>query len=336
MKKNFILTIIILLQTSILAACGAPAPANPLEPIHLKVGYQPFLTAAPFFIAQKEGYFTEQGLDVELVLFTSAGETLPAFISGEIDIFAEAVVAGSLNAVAQGEGFKYVAEKGYINPDANCVDQALIARTDLLNDGFLDDPENVKGLNFAFTRATVFEYAIDVQLQNLGLTQADVQTIDMPQQPARLEALKSGAVDVVTFPEPWITRARSSGAANIWVPFDQLVPFAPLSAIIYGPSVTGNTDAGNRFMVAFLKGVATYNEGMTDSNVATISEYTQLSLEDVKAACWPSMVGDGQIHAEAWGPYQDWLVSKGYLDQIINMDELWDPQYINFANEALK
>jgi NitT/TauT family transport system substrate-binding protein len=300
------------------------------------VGYQPFLTTGPLFIAVDGGYFAEQGLDVELLLFTSTSEMLPALLQGQLDLWGEAVTAGAINAVSQDSGFKFVGDKGFIDPNATCVDQAIVVRTELLTPGFLDNPANVKGLRFAFTKATVFEYAIDLQLQSMGLTQDDVQVIEMVKQPDRLAALNADNIDVVTFPEPWITRAKKSGAADIWVPLGKLTPYAPLGALLFGPSVTKNPDVGDRFMVAYLKAVRQYNEGKTDRNVEIIAKYTKLSPEDVKAACWPPAAADGHVHADAWEAYQDWLVSRGYLKAKIPFDQIFDSQYIDFANEALK
>jgi NitT/TauT family transport system substrate-binding protein len=326
-------------------ATDAPTPivestptAEPVqEVVHLKLGYQPFLSSAPLFIASDGGFFAEQGLDVELVRFKSGSDVLTAMLAGEIDLSAENLSAGAINAIAQTAGYKFVGERGFVDPTAECSYQVFVARSDLLKDGFLDDPANVKGLKFATTPASVFEYGVDVELAKLGLSRDDVQFVSMASQPERLEALKTGALDIVTYSEPWITRAKNSGAADVWLPFETVVPNVPTSVVLYGPKLTGdNSDIGDRFMIAYLKAIRQYHEGKIDSNVSIISKYTELSAEDVKSACWPTVAADGRTHLDTWMPYQEWLVSKGYLDATVSTDILWDPQYVDFANEALK
>jgi len=54
---------------------GVAAPAG-LIPV--KVLYGRYLSSAPLAIAQAEGYFRDQGLDVELVHLTGNSEATPA------------------------------------------------------------------------------------------------------------------------------------------------------------------------------------------------------------------------------------------------------------------
>lgn len=321
----------------LMTACqGNASPVVSSEPVHLKMGYQPFLSSAPLFIALDGGFFAEQGLDVEFVRFNAGSDMLTALLAGEIDISTGNLSAGTINTVAQTADYKFVAERGFVDPTSECSYQVFVARKELLQDGFLDNHENVRGLKFATTPASVFEYGVDVQLANLGLTRDDVEFVSMASQPGRLEALQTGAIDIVTYAEPWITRAKNSSAADVWVSFESVVPNVPTSVVLYGPKLTGNTDIGNRFMIAYLKAIHQYNEGKLDSNVSIISKYTELPVDDVKTACWPTVAEDGRTHLDTWVPYQEWLVSKGYLDAVVSTDILWDPQYVDFANEALK
>ena len=74
-----------ILSTLILSACGAPQ-SQKSEPLpKLTIGLMPDVDSLPFIIAQEEGYFKEEGLDIELQQFKSAMDRDAALQSGTLD-----------------------------------------------------------------------------------------------------------------------------------------------------------------------------------------------------------------------------------------------------------
>ncbi|HEX9076816.1 MAG TPA: ABC transporter substrate-binding protein, partial [Anaerolineae bacterium] len=86
----------------LLAACApaaptaAPAPtpaapaaqattAAPSQPGSLRIGVLPITDVVPFYIALEQGYFKQQGLNVELVPTASAAERDQMMITQQID-----------------------------------------------------------------------------------------------------------------------------------------------------------------------------------------------------------------------------------------------------------
>ncbi len=47
--------------------------------------------------------------------------------------------------------------------------------------------------------------------------------------------------------------------------------------------------------------------------------------------CWPSIRSDGTIHADSLMEFQEWLVKKGYLDNVVPVDVLWDAGFVEEA-----
>src|SRR5438105_974912 len=70
-----------------LAALAAPAVAAP-EKTHLTIGVggKPLLYYLPLTIAEKKGFFTEEGLDVEISDFAGGAKSLQAMIGGSTDV----------------------------------------------------------------------------------------------------------------------------------------------------------------------------------------------------------------------------------------------------------
>jgi NitT/TauT family transport system substrate-binding protein len=305
----------------------------------MKVSIRNFISFAPLFIARDEGYFTEQGLDVELVDFSSAAsnETIPLLVSRELDAGGIILDVSVFNAILQGNNLKYVADRGFMNPD-NCPTDAYVASKTIMEAGTLADPTALKGRNVGIqSPGGSPEYIMDVFLGKYGLTQNDIQISKIPDPATRVESLANAAIDVSVLSEPWITRAQTSGAGEVWVPFSDIVPNMSLGVIAFGPSILeDNPEAGTRFMIAYLKGVAQFNEGKTDRNVEIIANYTKLPPEAIKGSCWTSFKPDGSIDPETTLAFEKWALDKGYVDGPLELDQFWTSQFIDEASKALK
>src|SRR5262245_57246751 len=66
---------------------AGPAPqAPPADRQAMKIGYVAILPNAPLFIAQERGYFADQALDVEWIVFDSGAQMVAAAAAGQLDI----------------------------------------------------------------------------------------------------------------------------------------------------------------------------------------------------------------------------------------------------------
>lgn len=91
------LSLIFLVQVDGIAA----QEYRPSAPIKLKVLLTPFLSQAPFLIAKEEGYFTEQGFQVDFVRMNRAHEAIPALIQGLLDVVPGTINITFLNAMVR-------------------------------------------------------------------------------------------------------------------------------------------------------------------------------------------------------------------------------------------
>lgn len=316
-------------------ACGTPVAEAPSpEPLQLRVVVLPYLSFAPLFIAQDEGYFAEQGLEVEFVKLSDSAEPTAALLQGDVDVAGVQVEAGVLNAIARGGTLGIVADKGYLASDA-CPAYALLARRALVEAGALDSASRLKGQRLAFEPFTSEGYYVEKLLAMAGLTFDDVTTEDLP-PPALSEALGTGAVDLVHIGEPWITRILRGGNAVLWLPVRDVIPDFQWAVIVYGPNLLEeNPDAGRRFMVAYLKAVRQYGQGKTERNLAIVSKHTELDRDLLEEACWPAIRGDGIINSQSVLDFQTWGLEKGLLDGHVTEEQFWDPDFIEYASQVL-
>ncbi len=309
-------------------------PTNTVEPIDIKVGIYNLASYAPLYFAQAEGYFAEQGLNVELVPFTPGPEITVALIQGDIDVNGNSVNLATFKAVAAGTGVRIVADKGFYDPNG-CTNAGLMVRNEILDSGQLDDLNNINDLIVQTSPAEVYvNFTLDILLEPIGLHFEDLGGVDVPLA-NRMEALQNGALDVATVGEPGITRMLNAGIARVWVGYEDVIPGAQLGLIAFGPTITlENREAGNRFMLAYLRGVRLYNEGKTDRNVELMAEFTQLDPEEVRQMCWQSFTSDGSINADSMIAFQAWSVGKGLIEAVVPVEEFWDGSFLEFADQG--
>src|SRR3989338_10155772 len=60
----------------------------------VKIGYLPAAQGLPLFLAQDNGMFEKEGINVELIKFDSPNLLVQALLSGELDIGAPSTAAG--------------------------------------------------------------------------------------------------------------------------------------------------------------------------------------------------------------------------------------------------
>jgi len=345
----------VLLMALLVQACVVPTPAQPVatqeavqadeptaapepepaqETAKLKVMIQPFITFAPFYIAQEEGYYAEQGLGVELISVTVNQEILPALSSGQVDVSSGLISAGLLNAIGRGGNFKIVADKGYVDPDS-CDNYALVARRDLAEAGTFESAADLQGHTVNVVPATFLEYYLSTLLETGGLTMDDIAISDVP-VPAQPEAFEQKTLELALNSEPWITRFTDAGHRPVLTPPSELVPGAEAAVVLYGPTLLEeNEDVANRFMTAYLKAVRQYNQGKTPRNVELLAEFSEIDPEFLERMCWPALQTSGELNVQAVLDFQDWAIEAGHLDNAISAEQFYDGRFVSHANSVL-
>jgi len=328
--RGFLL-ILLLLGAQAVPAADKPQPA----PVKLKMVLLPYLTHAPFFIAEEEGYFAEEGIQIEFVRLPRQAEAVPSLAQSDLDVIGGATSVALLNAMARGARIKFVAERGYIS-STGCTFSGLMARNTLLETGELDGPAQLKGRRISLILTTFTGYNLNRLLKKADLTLDDVEIKYLPAN-MRPEALESGTIDLTGTAEPWITRMSQAGQASLWISDSQELPDFSLGVVLYGPTLLEkNPDAGRRFMVAYLKAVRQYNLGKTERNLEILTKHTKLDKELLRQACWPSFRENGQINAQSITEFQDWAVKTKLLDSPVTVEQFWDPSFAEHANKVLE
>lgn len=352
MRNYLLLAGISIMFVVILTACGAfgvstpvpptqppapaPTPAETFAPMTLKYGQVGGISDAAIFIAQAKGFFTEQGLTVESVPFTSAAEMTAPLGTDELQVGGGTVSAGLFNAIGRGIAIVIVADKGSYAPGHGFA--AIVVRTELID--VIKGPRDLKGHSIALSaRDTAPEMNVDAYLRTGGLTINDVNVVALPVSDLQ-QALKNGSIDAAQAFEPFLSRILAAGVARVLVRADVAIPGQQIAVILFSQKFAAKREAATRFMVAYIKAARLYNDAFVKKDSATrtdiinvLSKATNLDADFFNTMVMPGIDLDGKVNSASLDEAQAWFVAKGSQKEKIPMDKVMNQ---SFAVEATR
>jgi NitT/TauT family transport system substrate-binding protein len=183
--------------TLVLAAgCASAKETSPAASggTKITIGFSAWPGWFPWQVAQEQGLFKKNGVDVELKYFDSYTDSLNALATGKIDANSQ-TLNDTLASVAGGAGQSIV----LVNDNSTGNDQ-IIARPGI------SSPADLKGKTVAAEQGTVDHYLLLLALRKAGLTEADVKFQPLPTD-AAAAAFVAGQVDAVGVFAPFTTTA---------------------------------------------------------------------------------------------------------------------------------
>jgi NitT/TauT family transport system substrate-binding protein len=161
----------------------------------------------PFFIAQQEGFFTENGLNVTIKYYDTGLAGVNALLKNEVNISSSTgdyVFAGK---ILQGEPIKAVASHNKVYYDF------VVAR----KDSGISSISDLAGKRIGVIRNTQLEFFLIRFLQLNGINPSSVQLVNMPQLSQTVNAVVNGSVDAVITVPPFVQAAQSQLGDNALV-----------------------------------------------------------------------------------------------------------------------
>lgn len=318
--------------TSPPAATTAPEPTPTSEPDVVVVGALTLLSHMPLYIADSEGYFAEQNIIVEFVTADSGPELLPLLAAGNLDVLSTGIGVGLFNLMAQDDTVRIVADKGYIDPNL-CTPNAILGRSDLVASGAINDAEQIKQLLIMADPVGINGYILSRWLQDTYGLSIDEFNVERLPRPAQVDAFNNGSAAIALNGEPFVTLIMDQADVEIIGKWDPYVEDMTYAAIVYGGRLrVENPELGERFMIAYLKGVEKFMEGATPENIERIAEVTGLETDLISRVCFPPVRIGGEVGYEAAIEYMQWELDAGRLDALLSEEDYWDRRFVDFAN----
>jgi NitT/TauT family transport system substrate-binding protein len=311
----------------------------------VKVGMTVVATDIGLFVAQKRGYFKQEGLNVEFTTFDSAARMMAPFAAGDLDVSAGAPSAGFFNGVGRGIDMRIVADK--VSTPPGRPSQTLLVRKELVDSGRFKTLADLRGLKFANTAPGTASWGTMYRmLAKAGLKVSDVEMVSLgfPQQ---VVALANGAVDVALPAEPMTTEAVKRGYGVKVITDAEVYPNHQIAVIFYsGKFAKERPEAARKFMRAFLRGVRDHNDALDDKGmftgekgegiIAILNEYT--SVKDPAfyrsfplAYCNP----DGTLNVESIKSDLEAFRTAGMIQTPVDADKAIDTSFLEAALKDL-
>jgi len=132
------------------------------------VGAASTTSDAPIYIADKKGFFRDEGLEVKVTNFRSAADMVAPLAIGQLDAGAGSASAGLYNAVSSGIKIKIVADKASSAPGYGAT--KILVRKDHVERGRYKTLPDLKGMKFAMNAPGVSNTAtLNALLKSVGL-----------------------------------------------------------------------------------------------------------------------------------------------------------------------
>lgn len=251
------------LAAAAFALCAASAGAAEL----VKVATARTISDAGLYMAAFQGWFRDEGIDLDLIGFDSSTKMIAPLGVGDLDVGGGTVSAGFYNAVSRGIKIRVVADKGSIKPGYSFA--ALMVRKDHVDSGRYKSYADLKGMKVAVIgHGTSNSSALNEALKRGGHRFEDAESIELA-FPQMIAALRNKAIDAAMMTEPYITGAIDTGVAVKVADYNDFYPNQQTSVLIYSEKfIRERRPTAEKFMRAYVKGLRYYYGALKDGRIA--------------------------------------------------------------------
>jgi NitT/TauT family transport system substrate-binding protein len=263
-----------------------PAVAQPEKPaVTIAVGGKASLYYLPLSIAERLGYFADEGLKVEILDFAGGAKSLQAMMGGSAD-----VVSGGFDhvLVMRARGQKL---KAFVLQIATPAISLGVAKKHVAT---FRSPKDLKGMKIGVTAPGSSTHAfVNHLLASAGLTSDDVSIIGVGSGPGAAAAMQAGHLDAIANIEPTITLLENSGAIQVMV---ETVTVQGAKAVFGSPLPAGSLYTREEFVMANPKTV----QALTNAMVRAVRWLNTASAEEVAKTVPPEyLLGDRGLYLSA-------------------------------------
>ena len=184
----------------------AAASIGKPEKDKLELGYLNSTAHLLAFVAQEEGYFAEEGLNVTLTQFSSAGELVNGLESGKLDV---AFIGSVPTLTFQSQGHDVTIIGGAMTNGHGYVIKSEFAEKDE------EGVEILKGRNVASVKNSVQDAELQILLKGAGIEIGEgedkVNIVYFESQKDAYAALSNQTIDAASVYSPYASLAKSQG-----------------------------------------------------------------------------------------------------------------------------
>ena len=308
-----LLIILMVLLTAPLSGCGSQEPGT------IKMALLPIVDVLPMYVAEQNGYFEAEGIQVELVPVKSGQERDALMQANEVDgMLTDLQGVGLFNREEVQVKALIMARKAYLD--------SPLFRLLAAPGSDIDDISDLAGVKIGVGKNTVIEYLTDRMLEKSGLSADQITVENIAAIPVRFEQLMNGQIMAATLPDPLASGAIAAGAKLI-VDDSQFTEYSQSVLAFSLKTIKEKPETLKKFLTA-------WNKAVTDLN-ANPAAYDDLLIEkgrvpeSVQGSYAMPPFPEGEITSEAqWADVVRWLMDKGLLEREIPYEEAVDTSFL--------
>jgi NitT/TauT family transport system substrate-binding protein len=266
MKIKRILNIVALIL--MVFAIGCQEPPKPTEKIRFGEG-SPGISSSAFLIAKDQGYFADQGLEIEKKSFDSGKMSIETMLTeGGLDI----VAAGQLPIVMNSFERSDYAIVGVV---VSGVNVHVIGR----QDKGINQPSDLKGKKIGVAKGTTGELFLHMLLTHNLIGVSDVEIVDMKTADL-IHAFTEGEIDAFSSWEPNPANAQISLGGNSIIFVNKDIFHEDYSIVANREFIKNHPQTLVRFLIAIDKAVE-YIQKNREPSIDIVAESIAIDRETV-------------------------------------------------------
>ena len=281
----------------------------------IEVGVVPVVDVAPLYLGIQQGFFEEEGLDVQPAIAQGGAAIIPAVVNGDQEIGFSNIVS---LLIGQIEGLPVqVISQGIQATDDPDNDTAAIA---VPADSDIQEPADLEGKTIAInTLRNISELTVKAALDGEGVDTSTLNFVEVP-LPDMVGQLEAGQVDAAGLVEPFITTGK--GAGHRMIIYDRVATEPEMTIATYFTStqfLESDPDVVEGFVRAMNRSLEYATENADQARQA-IAEYTEIPpdvLEQVVLPLWQTDLNQDSIELIA-----ELMVTHGIAEEQADVDAL--------------
>lgn len=319
------------------------AQSNFMDPVRIRMGFAPYISAGPYLIAEARGYFKKLNVEIVPSSHVDGSLSMPALAAGELDITGATLSAGLFNLMAKGAGLRMFFERG--REAAGWGSNSIMVSNELWEKGFRG-PEGYRHAKGAVigisSRGSVAHYLHTMGLERAGMKADDVEWSWGMTPAVSLPLMKQNRVGIINLPLPGAYAAQKQGIGKVATWSDELAPdFVLACSVASEKFLREQHSAAVRFSMAIMQGNADFMAAAKDGNAEVlkiIADGTGLTppVIDETRPRWTFMTVDGTPNMPSIIAQQKfWRERTDLLARAVPDDKLFDDRAIKEAKQRM-
>ena len=285
----------------------------------VRIAFNGFGGIAPLYLGNDAGIFKQQGLNLEMVFIPGGSLSLQALIGRSLDLL---LTGGPpvANAYLQGAKIKI------IGGVTNLLPYTFVVATGLRT------AEQVKGKKIGISRfGSNTDYVVRLALEQLGLSAAQVQIIQVGGSQAHLVALKSGAIQAtVLSPEEAIV-AQKMGFSVLLDFIEKGIEFPHVNVVARDDYLETQAQTVRTFMRTYVESVRYYktHRGEAVKKIMELSNLPERQMaETVYEGSLRATPDDGKPTVKGMEVVLDSLAKENPKAKSLTVQQLLDLRFL--------